>query len=489
MLNFSNSYSLLGDAFYQRVLPSTASKPKLLLWNGALADSLKIGQPLRNDAGLQAQIFSGNQLPDGSDAMALAYSGHQFGQLNPQLGDGRAHLLGEVLNKDNHRVDIQLKGSGRTPYSRGGDGRCALGPAIREYIMSEAMYFLRVPTSRCLAVVTTGDQVLREGPKPGAVVTRVAASHIRVGTFVYFAIRNDLDSLKTLLDHSIVRHFPQLNSATDADSNNKTLQFLQAVTAKQIELVVEWMRIGFIHGVMNTDNVAISGETIDYGPCAMMGSYHPNTVYSSIDTQGRYAFGNQPNIVLWNMTRLAEALLALIAPDQKDAIALAEGVLELYSTQFEQAYTAMLAKKLGFIKLPQSDSGFMLELLKTLQSQQLDYTQTFVQLSQSLDDEALATRLSSQLGDAYSQWRSHLDQAEQNLDAAQALMRANNPLVIPRNHHIERVLANCEESGHSYAVDDILAVLRSPYDEIDNTRQYQDLPLDGDSNYRTFCGT
>jgi uncharacterized protein YdiU (UPF0061 family) len=300
-MKFSNTYAQLGDAFFKRVLPAPVADPLLLLWNDELAKSLNLDQSLRDDPGLKAQIFSGNQLPEGADSMALAYSGHQFGQLNPELGDGRAHLLGEVLDNTNQRVDIQLKGSGPTPFSRRGDGRCALGPALREYIMSEAMYFLGVPTSRCLAVVATGESVYRERSKPGAVVTRVAASHIRVGTFQYFAIRKDIESLTALLDYTIKRHFPEIDLAAD----DRTLQFLEAVMKKQITLIVEWMRVGFIHGVMNTDNTAISGETIDFGPCAMMGAYNPGAVYSSIDTQGRYAFGNQPNIAIWNITRLA----------------------------------------------------------------------------------------------------------------------------------------------------------------------------------------
>ncbi|MEH6550709.1 MAG: YdiU family protein [Pseudomonadales bacterium] len=486
MINFTNSYAQLGDAFYERVLPTPASKPELMLWNASLADSLQIGEPLSTDAALQAQVFSGNQLTDGADSMALAYSGHQFGQLNPQLGDGRAHLLGEVLDENQQRFDIQLKGSGPTPYSRRGDGRCALGPAVREFVMSEAMYYLGVPTSRCLAVVTTGDTVFRDTVKPGAVVTRIAASHIRVGTFVYFAIRKDLESLKALMDHSIERHFPEINTSEDG---NKALQFLQAAINKQITLVVAWMRVGFIHGVMNTDNCAISGETIDFGPCAMMGNYNPDTVFSSIDTQGRYAFGKQPSITLWNMTRLAETLLPLIAEDQDEAIALVTPVLDQFGEQFQSAYFKMYANKLGLTDVAESERDFISDLLQALQDKELDYTQSFIRLSESLEDETLAAQFTDQLGESYTSWRSQLDGAKEDMAFAKALMKANNPLVIPRNHHIEAVLAACEESGSSQAADDILAVLRSPYDEIATTSQYQDLPADGDIFYRTFCGT
>ncbi|MFT7687239.1 MAG: hypothetical protein ACI9FB_002591 [Candidatus Azotimanducaceae bacterium] len=493
MLRFSNTYAELGDAFYQRLLPTPVSNPKLLLWNSALAEQLQITSPLLDDPDLQAQVFVGNKILDGTDAMSLTYSGHQFGQLNPQLGDGRAHLLGEVLDKDQKRFDIQLKGSGPTPYSRGGDGRCALGPALREYIMSEAMYFLGVPTSRCLAVVASGEPVYREGSKPGAVVTRVAASHIRVGTFVYFAIRNDTASLQALMDYTIARHFPWINQANKSDNSGETenpaLAFLGAVIDQQISLIVEWMRVGFIHGVMNTDNCAVSGETIDFGPCAMMGTYNPDTVFSSIDHQRRYAYGNQANIMLWNMTRLAECLLPFIADQQEDAIEQAKALLEQSSTSYESEYLNMLAHKLGLADHEQCDSGFILHFLSILQEKELDYTQTFLQLVDSLFDETLALGLKVQLGSWYDNWRALLDNAEHGLDAAKALMKKNNPVVIPRNHHVERVLAECEASNNSDAAEDFLQVLRSPYDEVDSTKDYQDLPLDDDEGYNTFCGT
>ena len=395
-MKFSNSYIHLGDAFYQRVLPTPVPKPELLFWNDKLAENLKISESLQNNAVLKAQFFSGNQLPEDAESIALAYCGHQFGHLSPQLGDGRAHLIGEVLDQKNHRFDIQLKGSGPTAFSRQGDGRCALGPAIREYIMSEAMYFLAVPTSRCLAVVTTGESVSRETLKRGAVVTRVASSHIRVGTFQYFAIRNDIASLTALLDYAINRHYPEINIAPE----NKAVQFLEVVIAKQIALVIEWMRVGFIHGVMNTDNVAISGETIDFGPCAMIGVYDPHTVYSSIDTKGRYAFGNQPNITLWNMTRLAECLLPLISNDEKAAIAIVEPLLMQFNQQFEHAYFKMLANKLGLTEIAPSDQIFIAELLEIMKNKRLDYTQLFTDLTQSLDDDNLAHKLKNKLGEA-----------------------------------------------------------------------------------------
>lgn len=484
-MNFSNTYVNLGNTFYERVLPTPVSRPELFLWNNELAESLQLPESLINDPALQAQYFSGNQLPVGADAIALAYCGHQFGHLVPQLGDGRAHLLGEVLDKDNRRFDIQLKGSGQTPFSRQGDGRCAIGPAIREYIMSEAMYHLSVPTSRCLAVVTTGEPVYRETRKPGAVVTRVASSHIRVGTFQYFVIRNDLESLDRLLDYSIDRHFQEIDIAGE----NKIIRFLEAVIAKQIALVVAWMRIGFIHGVMNTDNTAISGETIDYGPCAMMGTYHPGTVYSSIDEHGRYSFANQPYIALWNITRLAECLLPLISNDQQQAIAAVEPVLSKFSEQFETDYFRMLANKLGLADITPGEREFITELLDKMEKQQLDYTLTFNRLGQSLGDENIAKNLTDELGDWYESWRMRLDNSEEGIHSARTLMKINNPVVIPRNHHVEKVLKNCEEEGDVRTVEEFLTVLRSPYHELPTTGNYQDLPADGDRNYRTFCGT
>ncbi len=484
-MNFLNSYIHLGEAFFQRVLPTPVAKPELLFWNNQLAESLQLSESLQNNKTLKAQFFSGNRLPEGAESIALAYCGHQFGHLSPQLGDGRAHLMGELLDQYHNRFDIQLKGSGPTAFSRQGDGRCAIGPAIREYIMSEAMYFMGVPTSRCLAVVTTGEQVFRETLKPGAIVTRVASSHIRVGTFQYFAIRNDLESLTTLLDYTINRHYSDIKLT----SENRPLQFLEAVIAKQIELVVEWMRIGFIHGVMNTDNTAISGDTIDFGPCAMMGIYDPNTVYSSIDAKGRYAFGNQPNITLWNMTRLAECLLPLISEDPKIGVAIVEPLLMQFTQQFEQAYFKMLANKLGLMEIKLNDRDFITDFLTKIKTKKFDYTQIFTDLTQSLDNEYLACELKEKLGDWYDRWQTYLNHPSNNIQTSKTLMQANNPVVIPRNHHVERVLKVCEEAGSTEEVEDFLTVLRSPYSELPNTCNYQDVPEDNDKNYRTFCGT
>ena len=489
-MQFSNTYAQLGPDFFQRILPTPVTSPSLLLWNADLAKQLNLPDDLLNNSDQQARIFSGNEMLEGSDSMALVYSGHQFGQLNPQLGDGRAHLLGELVDSSGVNLDIQLKGSGPTPYSRNGDGRCALGPALREFIMSEAMFYLGVSTTRCLAVVATGEQVYRETIKPGAVVTRVATSHIRVGTFVYFAAHRQFVPLAALLDYSVNRHYSEINAQLESgEVSNKAQAFLEAVMSQQIRLVVEWMRVGFIHGVMNTDNCAISGETIDFGPCAMMGAYDPKTVFSSIDTQGRYAFSNQPGIVLWNLSRLAESLLSLIDEDQKTAVTLAEQVLEQFTERYDTAYKAMMLAKLGLSVDVVIANDFIHTLLQSMQAQQLDYTQTFIDLQYSLTDDKLAVKLRKQLGAWYTQWRDMVGQEVDELEATKRIMQKYNPLVIPRNHHVEEVLAQCEKTGDVTTILEFLAVLRSPYSVLSNTAKYQGMAEHYDVNYQTFCGT
>lgn len=525
-MKFFNTYIKLGDKFFQRDLPQKFASPTLLLWNNTLADNLYISESLQNDPILLSKYFSGNQLLDGTESVALAYSGHQFGHFNPHLGDGRAHLLGEVLDKDNIRRDIQLKGSGQTAFSRRGDGKCALAPALREYIMSEALFSLGVPTSRCLSVVATGEIINRGLAKAGAVVTRVAASHIRVGTFQYFASRGDMASLRALVDYSIKRHFPEIE--IDETGNNISLSFEQRIVAflscvieKQITLVVEWLRIGFIHGVMNTDNTAICGETLDFGPCAMLGEYSESKVFSSIDEYGRYAFGNQGKIGQWNMARLADCLVPLLieASDkqlteeeqEKEALTKVETLIHQYTDKFEDAYFIMYGKKLGMKNTAQNNKVLIRDLLTLMQKQKLDYTQTFLHLTQSLSDDVKAQELENKLGDWYQTWLIALkqDETEQesykqnNYQQAQNLMRKNNPVVIPRNHHIEAILEFCEDAVINdlscmknstkevitNKVNEFLQVLRSPYQEIDTTNKYQELPDGGDGYYQTFCGT
>jgi len=497
-INLSNSYLALGENFSQQNMPAPVAEPVLLLWNEALAQTLTIPFSKDNDAELLAQYFSGNQLFDGSKPLSQAYSGHQFGHFNPQLGDGRAHLLGEIVNDTGQVKDIQLKGSGTSHFSRSGDGRCALGPALREFIMSEAMYALGVPTTRCLAVVATGEAVYRERPYAGAVVTRVASSHIRVGTFQYFAARKDYKSLKALVDFACQRHFPEVTiidagiepDASEQDSSSQVLSFFDAVLAKQIPLVLAWLRVGFIHGVMNTDNTAISGETIDFGPCAMMNDYHRDTVFSSIDRNGRYAFGEQMTIMQWNMTRLAETLLPLLSDDQEQAIEKIEPLLAKFHQNLMRGYFVMMANKIGIETLIDNDDDLITDLIELLEAEKLDYTQTFVKLTYAAKNNENHHELKASLGSWFEQWQQRISLDK---DAAFQLMRKNNPLVIPRNHHVEVILASSqasyEEKGDLSALHDFLAVLKQPYTQLAKTVDYQDAPSDGDENYHTFCGT
>ena len=532
-MKFSNSYIELGEQFFHRVLPQKVASPNLLLWNKQLADSLFIASEQQNDKELLSQLFSGNELPEGAESIALAYSGHQFGHFNPNLGDGRAHLLGEIIDSSGIRRDIQLKGSGQTSFSRRGDGKCALGPALREYIMSEALFFLGVPTSRCLAVVSTGEMISRGMAKPGAVVTRVADSHIRVGSFQYFAARRNTAATKSLLNFTIERHFPEINALTNVFEESqkgeafekRTLLFLEKAIDKQIALVIEWMRIGFIHGVMNTDNTAVCGETIDFGPCAMMGEYDEKAVFSSIDEYGRYAFGSQGKIAQWNMARLADCLLPLLIEngielastnendggnqveeiDQDDleqlAIEKVESVIHQYTSKFEDAYFVMYAKKIGFTRVTEDIKSLVSDLLTIMQAQNLDYTQTFHSLTQSLSKGVKTTDLIPDLNDWIKLWRETLDKCQISNREAKEVMTNNNPVVIPRNHHVEALLERCEQSimtskananidiKVAELVEEFLQVIRSPYKEIESTKYYQDAPEDKDKYYQTFCGT
>ena len=484
-MNFSNSYACLDEVFYERTRPTPVQDPQLFLWNSSLAEQLMIPNELKYDSVALAQAFSGNHIIPGSEPIATVYAGHQFGSFVPQLGDGRAHLLGEVLDQFGQRWDIQLKGSGRTSFSRGGDGRCGLGPAVREFIMSEALKALGVPTTRCLAVVTTGETVFRETPLPGAVVTRVASSHLRIGTFQFFAARNDHQALKSLCNYTIERHYPELQE----EGPNQYVPFLNKVIERQIQLVVEWMRIGFIHGVMNTDNTSLCGETIDYGPCAMMGIYDPQTVYSSIDTMGRYAFGNQPEILQWNLARFAECLLPLINADRNKAIDQVRPVIAEFPDRFEKEYMKMMGKKLGLIFFKQEDQKLIVSVLNRLKDRSLDYTVTFDLLTKSLMSEAAASQMNNELEECFDLWQKRLSEQHAVSQKVQELMRQYNPVVIPRNHHVEEVIQECEHTGKVTLAEKFLQVLRSPYEELAQTSEYQDPPSDGDENYQTFCGT
>lgn len=480
-MKLQHHYQSLGEAFSQPSLPEHVKNPFMVLWNQPLADTLGI-EVNKDEA---TQFFSGNALITGSKPVAMAYSGHQFGQFNPHLGDGRAHLLGELKTAEGATKELQLKGSGRTPFSRNGDGKCGIKPAVREYIMSEAMYALGVPTTRCLAVVSTGEEIQRQTNTPGAVVTRVAESHLRVGTFEYFAARRMHDEIKVLADLAIARHCPEINDNDDT----KYIQLIYHVIDKQIHLVTEWMRVGFIHGVMNTDNTLLSGDTIDYGPCAMMGVYDPSTVFSSIDHQGRYAFGNQPWIAQWNLARFAESLLPVIADGGEEAIALVTPLIESYQDKYQQAFSLMMARKIGFNENSNEVSQLCNELLEIMFNKQLDYTDTFTQLKNSLQPKDVASpALHPNLTEWQKQWQENLKKEHLNHQAV-TLMAKNNPLVIPRNHLIEQVLTATEANTVHPAATEMLQVLKNPYKLTENTLKYQVADKDADLNYQTFCGT
>ena len=482
-MRFSNSYIQLGDLFFERIKPQPVAHPQIFLWNETLADELEVDNHL--DHTELAQFFSGNRLLPGSEPLALAYAGHQFGNFVPQLGDGRAHLLGEVIDRNENRKDIQLKGSGQTRFSRNGDGRCAFGPAIREFIMSEAMYALGIPTTRSLAVTTTGETVFRETPQPGAVVTRVASSHLRVGTFEYFAAKGNYQAIETLCDHAIERHYPELKDAGE----QRFEELLKAVIDRQTRLVVDWLRVGFIHGVMNTDNTSIAGETIDYGPCAMLGVYDHNTVFSSIDVQGRYAFGNQPTIAQWNMARFAETLLPLIHSNEEKSIEIATHLVDGFSEQFQKRYIKMMAAKTGFANPHEQDYQLVSELQNLLEDRQLDYTITFNTLTQSLSSEQAENKIRNTAGDWYSRWLNRIDESNEDKTDVQNRMQQVNPVVIPRNHHVENIINTCIQSGSAEAAIEFIDVLKSPYAETITTGLFQDAPTNGDRGYKTFCGT
>ena len=463
-------YTDVAENFAIEDFPASVASPQLLLWNESLAKEFNINVA----ADLRASTFSGNE-KQAIPAVALGYSGHQFGHFSPRLGDGRAHLLGAISDDENQLWDIQLKGSGATPYSRGGDGRCALGPAIREYVMSEAMHALGVKTTRCLAVVGSGETVYRNPPQAGAIVTRVATSHIRVGSFQYLATQGDVEGLKNLADLAIERHYPEI---TDTGSQ-RYLAFLGAVIKNQVKLVVSWMRVGFIHGVMNTDNTLVSGETIDYGPCAMMNSFDFDTVFSSIDKQGRYAFGNQPNIANWNCARLAESLIPLISDDDEQAVSLMTPFINIFAEQFNTEFTAMWAQKLGLNESSDSSGELIAELLTLLKDNQLDYTNTFDALTESLKGETVVP-------ESLIEWRSKWVSLTDN--NSYEVMRAANPRVIPRNHVIEKIIAEYNAAGSSELLQRFIEVAGSPYSDSEQLPEFQATPRN-DNDYQTFCGT
>ncbi|PWA12905.1 YdiU family protein [Pueribacillus theae] len=480
--NFDNSYIRLPKTFFVSQRPNPVTSPKLKVLNKPLAKSLGLNvQALERADG--AAVFAGNEIPDGSSPLAQAYAGHQFGNFT-MLGDGRAILLGEQITPSGERFDIQLKGAGKTPFSRGGDGRAALGPMLREYIISEAMHALGIPTTRSLAVVTTGEEIIRETKLPGAILTRVAASHLRVGTFEYAAQWGKEDELQKLADYAINRHFPDIETAED-----KYLLLLYRVIERQAELISKWQLVGFIHGVMNTDNMAISGETIDYGPCAFMDTYDPATVFSSIDVQGRYAYGNQPGIGQWNLARFAETLLPLLHDEQDEAIKLAQEALSDYADKFDNHMQAGFKKKLGLFGEEEQDEAFIKELLGLMEKHKADFTNTFRALALEKLDANASLFSSAAFQGWYKKWQERLDRQQKTKADAQELMKKSNPAVIPRNHRVEEALEAAVEQDDYGVMERLLKALANPYAYSLEQEEYAAPPKPSSYPYRTYCGT
>jgi uncharacterized protein YdiU (UPF0061 family) len=475
---FEHTYAALPPAFHTDVQPAAVPAPSLLVWNDALAREL--GLDAAAIGPLAQEIFSGRQLPEDARPIAQAYAGHQFAHFVPALGDGRALLLGELRDRHGALRDVQLKGSGRTPWSRAGDGLAAVGPMLREYMVSEAMHALGIPTTRSLAVVATGAQVRREMPLPGAILTRVAASHVRVGTFEYFAARGDAESTRTLLDYCIARHYPELRGVNEAP-----LEFLRAVAARQAQLVALWCGVGFIHGVMNTDNMTISGETIDYGPCAFMDTYDPATVFSSIDHRGRYAFGNQSAIAQWNLARLAECLLPLMPGETEDKVARATAVINGFPNQFDAAFLQQMRRKLGLTRPQADDAELVRELLQAMRMARADFTLTFRHLADAIDGGTVPALD----GPWLDRWRTRL--ALEPIAAAErrAAMRAVNPAFIPRNHRVEAALEAASSQSDMAPFNALLALVQKPFDDYPGFEAWMLPPEDHERVLATFCGT
>lgn len=522
-LKLDTSYLQLPSSFYSIVKPNPVANPKLVLFNEGLAHELGLTKSnFQSEGGLAA--LAGNYFPDDVTPIAQAYAGHQFGHFT-MLGDGRAMLIGEHITPDGERVDLQLKGSGRTPYSRGGDGRATLGPMLREYIISEAMFALKIPTTRTLAVVTTGQEVVRETELPGAIITRVAQSHIRVGTFQFAIAKGNNQQLKALADYTIHRHYPHIETLSESNEN-LYLIFLKEVIKRQANLIANWQLVGFIHGVMNTDNMTISGQSIDYGPCAFMDVYHPNTVFSSIDTQGRYAYGNQPKIGLWNLTRFAEALLPLLHEDQERGISLAEEALSSYREHFDEAWTSGMCNKLGLIPESKqekqnkeeatSNDTIIQTLLNLMQKYKADYTDTFLHLMKLLtemyrtkdkghddyndvdhadrsDHDPNNSILELFGSDEFKHWKTNwlhkLEKQDLAREESLTLMRENNPVIIPRNHLVEEALEAVLHHDDYSKLLGLLKLLANPFDHKMEIPTEYSKSAPANCNYRTFCGT
>ena len=478
--HFDNTYSKLPKSFLENIKPIPVKDPKLIILNKNLAKQLNLDFSKFSDTDL-AKIFSGNSLPEGSETIAQAYAGHQFGHFT-MLGDGRAVMLGEHLDKENKRFDIQFKGSGRTSFSRSGDGRAVLGPMLREYIISEAMHALNIPTTRSLAVVSTGEEVIREQMLPGAILTRVASSHIRVGTFQYIAATQNADDLKTLFNYTIDRHYPEIK-----DSKTKALDLLNLLMQKQCELVINWMRVGFIHGVMNTDNMTVSGETIDYGPCAFMDHYHPQTVFSSIDQNGRYSYNNQPRITKWNLARFAECIIPLIDQDEQKAISIATETINNFEKLYEKKWLNMMRDKLGLFGVDRDDKHLIFELLTWMENNKADFTNTFCNLMeiQSIKDPIYQNQ---EYLNWTAKWKKRLEKNNTEKEKYLELMRSINPIFIPRNHKVEEALKDASENKLE-TLNQLLEVIKYPYKDNGILKDYQQPMSNENGDYKTFCGT
>jgi uncharacterized protein YdiU (UPF0061 family) len=466
-----HSYASLPEAFHTAVKPTAVKLPTLVVFNHALARDLGLSASLMHEP----EIFSGNRLPPGASPIAQAYAGHQFGGFT-MLGDGRAILLGEQISPSGQRFDIQLKGPGPTPYSRRGDGRAALGPMLREYIISEAMHGLGIPSTRSLAVVGTGEAVYRQEVLPGAVLTRVAASHIRVGTFEYAAARDEPALIHALLHHTVARHYPELMGSEDL-----ALRFLEAVIQRQASLIAQWMHVGFVHGVMNTDNMALSGESIDYGPCAFMDHYDPKTVFSSIDHHGRYAYGNQPTIAQWNLARLAESLLPALHPEEEAAVAIANDAINHFQSIFRERWLTGMRAKLGLFTQEPGDIDLIQALLEWMLATKADFTNTFCALTRQ---HAL-----NESGEWTTQWQARLQRQPQTGGEVRSLMQSHNPAVIPRNHLVEQALEAASSRHDLQPFQDLMVALAHPYDHEKPRAPYTQPDPTGGASYQTFCGT
>jgi uncharacterized protein YdiU (UPF0061 family) len=476
--HFDNTYSKLSKTFREEIKPTPVHNPNLVILNEELAKDLNLDFSKIDNKDL-AKLFSGNVLPDDTNTIAQAYAGHQFGHFT-MLGDGRAVLLGEHLVNNTKRFDIQFKGCGRTSFSRSGDGRAVLGPMLREYIISEAIHALKIPTTRSLAVVSTGEKVVRENLLPGAILTRVASSHIRVGTFQYIAAKQNINDLTTLVDYTVERHYPEIQS-----SENKALDLLSLVMERQCQLVINWMRVGFIHGVMNTDNMTLSGETIDYGPCAFMDHYNPKTVFSSIDKFGRYSFSNQPPITKWNLARLAECLIPLIDKNEGQAIKVATEIIDNFQNIFEIKWLNMMRDKLGLFGEDKGDLELINNLLNWMQLKKADYTNTFCSLMNigSIQDQIYKDK---DFIDWSKNWKKRILINGGSKENSLELMKKNNPIVIPRNHKVEEAL-EAANNNDLKPMNNLLSILKKPYDKQNNIENFQ--APSNNENYQTFCGT